>query len=218
MFELRPEMLEGLPVSGPTDPIEYYRRPLIGPIYIARINRGLGLLPPDQLGCVLEVGYGAGAVLRALAPGASELHGIDLDVEPATVAPSLLRLGVHARLHKGSVLELPYDSQAFDLVVSFSVFEHIHDYDKALSEVVRVLRPHGHFLLGMPAVNRGMELAFRALGFKGIEDHHVTRPQNVARAFGRARLQIVRAAHLDLPARRPLGLRVYNNWLLRVTD
>jgi len=104
--------------------------------------------------------------------------------------------------------------EMFELVVSFSMFEHLHEYEKGLAEVARVIRPGGLFLLGMPAVNKLMEAAFLAIGFKGINDHHVTTPRQVARAFTAAGLSRVGFAAIDLPFRAPLGLRVYHAWLL----
>lgn len=213
VFELGAELVEGLPRTGATDPIEYYRRPLLGRVYRERINRGLRLLPRRRVGRALEVGYGAGAVLLALAPGVQELHGVDLDADPQATAQSLRARGVEAKLEKSSVYQLPFPDGFFELVVSFSVFEHLAEYPRALAEVARVLRPGGLFLLGMPAVNRVMELGFRAIGFKGIEDHHVTTPQMVRAELARAGLRELSASHLDLPLRRPLGLRVYFNWL-----
>ena len=53
---------------------------------------------------------------------------------------------------KGSVYELPYETAEFDLVLCFSVFEHLHQYEQGLREIARVLKPGGRFLLGMPAV------------------------------------------------------------------
>jgi hypothetical protein len=76
-------MLSALPKSGPTDPIEYYRRPLVGRLFRERINRGLGLLGSRRFARGLEVGYAAGAVQIALATAVDELHGIDLDADPA---------------------------------------------------------------------------------------------------------------------------------------
>lgn len=214
MLELTVEMLRGIPKNGPTDPIEYYRRPLVGRIFRDRINRGLKLLPNRRFGRALEVGYGAGAVLVALAPGVDELHGLDLDADPKVVTSILDSRGLKAELRQGSVYELPYDSDSFDLAVSFSMFEHLKEYPKGLAEVARVLRPGGLFLLGMPAVNRLMEAGFLAIGFKGINDHHITTPAQVERAFAGAGLRLVDKAPLDLPLKRPLGARVYYNWLL----
>ena len=209
MVRLDVDMLRELPKTGPTDPIEYYRRPLVGRLFRRRIDLGLGMLAERRFGSALEIGYGAGAVLAALAPVVDELHGLDLDADEKAIRERLSSRGVPASLVRGSVYELPYPDARFDLVVCFSVFEHLHEYPKGLAEVARVLRPGGLFLLGIPAVNRLMEVAFRAVGFKGVEDHHVTKPQQVAARFGDFGFSVT--------ARKPLGvwgLRLYYNWLL----
>lgn len=212
--KITPELIADLPKNGPTDPIEFYRRPLVGWLYRERINRGFGLLPARKFERALEVGYGAGAVQLALSGTVNELHGLDLDADPVPVRELLKSKGASADLRQGSVLELPYPDQHFDLACSFSVFEHLTEYKKALGEVLRVLKPGGLFLLGMPSVNKLMEAGFLAIGFKGINDHHVTTPQEVAASFESVGFRLQKARYLDFPADAPLGLRLYYNWLL----
>ncbi len=212
--QLSPGLLDGLHKNGPTDPIEYYRRPLIGRFFRERINLGLRMLGDRRYTKALEVGYGAGAVLLAMAPCVDDLHGIDLDADTASVEALLSERGLAARLIRGSVLDLPYGSGEFDLVVCFSVFEHLHEYQKGLRNVVRVLKTGGSFLLGMPAVNLMMEAGFRAIGFKGINDHHVTTPRAVAQAFDEVRLRVLREARLHLIP----GIPVYFDWLLEKVE
>jgi ubiquinone/menaquinone biosynthesis C-methylase UbiE len=213
MIKLQAQMLDGIVQNGPTDPIEYYRRPLIGRLFRERINRGLGMLPDRRYARALEVGYGAGAVQLALAPNVDELHGIDLDAEPDSVTQFLRARSVDSKLVRGSVYELPYPDNHFDLVVCFSVFEHLHEYPKGLNEVRRVLAPNGLFLLGMPSVNKLMEAGFHAIGFGDINDVHVTTPAQVEQAWSRAGLRRINARFLDFPP-GPLGLRLYHSWLL----
>lgn len=209
MPQLTPELLAQLKQTGPTDPIAYYRRPLIGWLFRERINMGLRLLPQRRFRNALEVGYGAGAVLLACGDAVDSLSGIDLDADPGPVHALLASRGQRANLTQGSVYELPYADASFDLVVSFSVFEHLHEYERALREVARVLEPGGLFLLGMPAVNKVMEFGFRAIGFKGIDDHHVTTPKTVAAQFGTTGFR-PRAEHtLGVPP-----LKLYFTWLL----
>jgi SAM-dependent methyltransferase len=202
-------MLDGLPQNGPTDPIEYYRRPLVGRLFRERINMGLRLLGSRRYDRALEIGYGAGAVLLALAPSVDTMDGIDLDADPEPVNRLLSQRGAAATLRRGSVYELPYESGSFDLVVCFSVFEHLHETAKALGEVHRVMRPGGRFLLGMPAVNLMMEVGFRAIGFRGIEDHHVTTPASVSALFRSAGFTLIDSKTLGFPA-----VRLYYTWLL----
>ena len=207
-------MLADLPRNGPTDPIEYYRKPLVGRLFRERINRGLRLLPARRFARALEVGYGAGAVQLVLSDAVDELHGIDLDADPALVSRFLAERNRVAHLKQGSVYELPYADGSFDLCVSFSVFEHLPEYERALAQVRRVLRTGGLFLLGMPAVNLMMEAGFRAIGFRGIDHHHVTTPQQVRRALPAAGFRVAAQDAIDLPLPRPFGVRVYYDWLL----
>ena len=211
MAELTLKLLEGLPKNGPTDPIEYYRHPIVGGLFRERINMGLRLLGHRHYERGLEIGYGAGAVLLAMAESAKKLAGIDLDADPEIVSRFLSQRGASADLHKGSVLEMPFESESFDLAFCFSVFEHLKDYKLALKEVARVLKPGSSFLLGMPAVNRMMEWGFLAIGFKGIDDHHVTRPRDVAKAFNETGFSVSRVRYLGVP--QP-DAALYTTWLL----
>ncbi len=184
----------------------------MGYLFRERINMGLGMLGDRKFESALEVGYGAGAVLVSLAPSVNKLVGIDLDADPVVVKQALLSRGLAADLRKGSVYELPYDDGAFDLVVCFSVFEHLHEFSRGLAEVRRVLRAGGLFLLGMPAVNRTMSKLFDAIGYHGIDDHHVTTPAEVRRQFRAHGLSLERGKNLGLPGKWPA---LYYTWLLR---
>jgi SAM-dependent methyltransferase len=48
--------------------------------------------------------------------------------------------------------QLPVDDASVDMVVSLHVFEHLHDPDKTMREVCRILRPGGVFLGGTPVL------------------------------------------------------------------
>jgi SAM-dependent methyltransferase len=218
MIEITAESVRRFPKNGLTDPIEYYRKPLVGWLFRERINLGLRLLGEKHFSRGLEVGYGAGALLMHLAPIVTELHGIDLDADPISVTRMLDERGSRVHLQRGSVLELPYPSNHFDMIACFSVIEHLRSYPVALSEMARVLSPNGVLLLGMPAVNKLMDAGFRAIGFKGIEDHHVTTPAEVSSQFATAGFTIEERNNLVLPLRRDPGLTLYYNWLLRKRD
>lgn len=214
MYQISLEMLNELPKNGQTDPIGYYRRPVVGRLFRERINRGVSMLGSRRFARALEIGYAAGALQIALAPAVDEMHGIDLDADPAPVRELLASRRLRSRLIQGSVLELPYEDAHFDLVFCFSVLEHIREYPTALSEIHRVLRPGGTFLLGMPAVNKVMEAGFYLIGFRGIEHHHVTTPGTVQKQFAPTGFVERSRHHFDIPMPPPLGVRLYYNWLL----
>jgi ubiquinone/menaquinone biosynthesis C-methylase UbiE len=204
--------------SGPTDPIlYYYRGGGIGWLYRRRIEMGLEMIPPLKAASrILEVGYGAGLVLYNLASRAGKLHGLDLDADPQQVAERLAKLDVNANLVRGSVLDMRaiYPDAYFDLVVCFSTLEHLVEFRLALDEMDRVTAPGGYLLLGMPTVNRFMEVAFRTIGFKGINDHHVTSPRDVWLFINRqtSRWEIW---HRKLPQVALFRTALYHTFLLR---
>ena len=98
--------------------------------------------PYAQGARVLELGCGTGLILARVAEIADQVVGIDLSEGMAQ----------HARergldVHIGSVCDLPFDDDQFDLTYSFKVLAHIPDIDAALREAARVTRPGGHLLL-----------------------------------------------------------------------
>jgi SAM-dependent methyltransferase len=107
---------------------------------------------------ILEIGCGKGAMLSHLQRAGHVVHGVDIDAvalaECAAAHPEL-------RVTLASGDQLPLASGAFDLVLSFDVFEHIRDSDRHLSEVRRVLAPGGQYLLQTP--NKWTNLPFEVL-------------------------------------------------------
>jgi len=91
---------------------------------------------------VLELGCGTGLILARIADVADEAVGIDLSEGMAQLARDR---GLDARI--GSVCDLPFEDDEFDLTYSFKVLAHVPDIEAALREAVRVTRPGGHLLL-----------------------------------------------------------------------
>lgn len=173
-LELPPQ--GALSPNNDVDPLRFYYKPLVGRVFRARIDLGLGLLdgPYDAL---LEVGYGSGLLQPTLAKIARRLVGVDLEAPPAGLAEYLSARGVHSELTGGDVRNLVgLPDAAFDCVVAFSIFEHLEGegLSRGLASVARVLRPGGAFLVGCPAVHRAMTAAFAAIGFRDIDHHHVS--------------------------------------------
>ncbi len=54
-------------------------------------------------------------------------------------------------LIQGSILELPFEDETFDLVCAFDVVEHVEDDRLAVSEMERVLKKGGAMVLTVPA-------------------------------------------------------------------
>lgn len=99
-------------------------------------------LPYARGARVLELGCGTGLILARVAEVANEAVGIDLS---EGMAQHARERGLDVRI--GSVCQLPFEDEEFDLTYSFKVLAHVPDIDAALREATRVTRPGGHLLL-----------------------------------------------------------------------
>ena len=101
---------------------------------------------PMRAEVALEIGSGLGRVVRSLADRFDRVIGIDISEEMVTRARELVdHPGVEFRLGDGASLA-GVDDASVDLVLSFTVFQHIPDprvIDAYLAEAGRVLRPGG---------------------------------------------------------------------------
>ena len=55
--------------------------------------------------------------------------------------------GLDPHLQQADVMSLPYEDQSFDAVMAAHVLEHLPDPQRALAEMVRVLKPGGMVFL-----------------------------------------------------------------------
>jgi ubiquinone/menaquinone biosynthesis C-methylase UbiE len=96
---------------------------------------------------VLEISPGTGWLLTRYA-GRFETHAIDLNRDLIEIARRNLRTaGVEAELRVGNVEDLPYADASFDTVLSTMAFSGYPDGRRALSEMIRVLRPLGRVVI-----------------------------------------------------------------------
>ena len=99
---------------------------------------------------VLEIGCGRGAGARLIrqAFNPALMHAQDLDIEMIRKARSYL--GEAARnisLAVADSVRIPFKDGSFDAVFDFGVLHHIPDWQAALSEIERVLKPGGVFYI-----------------------------------------------------------------------
>lgn len=52
---------------------------------------------------------------------------------------------------QGSITELPFENNQYDLVCAFDVIEHVEDDVKAIDEMIRVCKPGGYIAITVPA-------------------------------------------------------------------
>jgi ubiquinone/menaquinone biosynthesis C-methylase UbiE len=96
---------------------------------------------------VLEVSFGTGYLISQYASDYNTF-GIDYNWELACIAKQNLgKFGAKAHLQQADIEYLPYPSASFDTVVNTMAFTGYPDGKKALSEIRRVLKPNGRFIL-----------------------------------------------------------------------
>lgn len=97
---------------------------------------------------VLDIGCGGGILSEEFARLGCRVDGIDISEASITTAKEHARLGkLKIEYQVGSALALPFSSASFDVVICCDVLEHLPDFGRAITEVTRVLKPGGLYLL-----------------------------------------------------------------------
>jgi ubiquinone/menaquinone biosynthesis C-methylase UbiE len=98
---------------------------------------------------VLDIASGEGYGSNLLAKYADEIIGVDISEEAISHACSTYKKS-NLKFKQGSVLEIPFLENSFDVVVSFETLEHVLDHEKTMSEVKRILKPDGILIISTP--------------------------------------------------------------------
>jgi GT2 family glycosyltransferase/glycosyltransferase involved in cell wall biosynthesis/2-polyprenyl-3-methyl-5-hydroxy-6-metoxy-1,4-benzoquinol methylase len=98
---------------------------------------------------VLDAGCGVGYGTAYLAEAASQVIGIDFDLEAIRYARACYGRR-NSSYVVGDCQKLPFAPQSFDVIVSFELIEHLPDASSYLQEVQRVLKDGGIFVVSTP--------------------------------------------------------------------
>ncbi len=95
---------------------------------------------------ILDAGCGSGRNMVEFAR-----HGTVTGIELSDTSVALARERGAGDVVEGSVLDMPFEADAFDLAASLDVIEHLQDDLHALRELRRVVAPGGSLLVTVPA-------------------------------------------------------------------
>jgi SAM-dependent methyltransferase len=110
------------------------------------LERVLSKLALPERTRILDAGCGSGRNMVELA-GYGEVTGVEL----SATSVALAREREAGEVVEGSVLEMPFEGESFELAVSLDVIEHLEDDRAALKELRRVVAPGGALLVTVPA-------------------------------------------------------------------
>lgn len=105
-------------------------------------------------GNLLEIGTGTGYGIEVVAPHTTKFTTIDKHLDSSLKEIDLK--GLNVEFKEANVPPIPFPDNSFDSVISFQVIEHIKNDALFVSEVYRVLKPGGKFIVSTP--NREMSL------------------------------------------------------------
>ena len=100
-------------------------------------------------GTLLEIGAGSGAMAAELLSAYPAVTMTVTDFDAAMVEDLQRRLEPFAGRvtdRKADATALPFDDGSFDAVLSWIMLHHTVEWEKALAEAVRVVRPGGHIV------------------------------------------------------------------------
>jgi len=116
-------------------------------------------------GRVLENGCGVGMYVERLASQASEVIGLEYDFERAIQAEQNIAHLPKARIVNAAGEALPFPDDAFQLILSHEVLEHVLDDRQSVKEMVRTLAPGGRIVIFAP--NRGYPFETHGIYWRG---------------------------------------------------
>jgi SAM-dependent methyltransferase len=159
---------------------------------LARLDVG-----PGQL--LLDAGCGEGRHCFGALERGARVVGLDLDLGSLRKAAGALRFrgrekGSLAAMLQGDAFRLPFADASFDRVICAEVMEHVHDYEGALRELARVLRPGGRMAVTIPtAITEHVYLHLTREYFESPGGHiRIFAPRALAAAMGRAGVRVER--------------------------
>lgn len=125
-----------------------------------RIERTLSLVLPKPGGAYLDVGCATGVVARLIGERmrASRIAGVDFVDHGSGLEFRVVDLDGDPTL--------PFEDATFDAVSCLETLEHVHDTDRLVSELRRVLRPDGYAIVSVPRLDATVSILMLAAGLQ----------------------------------------------------
>ena len=159
-----------------------YTHPIIGKVFWNRyetvfkyLNKDLFDRDISKYQCILEVGTSYGFFLPSLCQISHHVVGSDIEGTLNFCKDKTLDLiknkYENLSLKSADVRNLneSFDDESFDVILAFSVFEHIDEFEIGLKNVYKCLKSDGIFICELPSENKLYKLG---RNFAGYQDAH----------------------------------------------
>lgn len=120
---------------------------------LARRKRALELVGLSAGDVFLDMGCGPGflaAEAVEIVGMQGQVHGLDSSENMLAIAQARAEKNSVAdaiQFHEGDVLKLPFPDNTFDAAAVLQVYEYVPDIDAALTELCRILKPGGRYVI-----------------------------------------------------------------------
>jgi len=145
------------------DHADWNYKAVIRYIQLKRFQLCIKLMNNTKYTRLLEIGYGSGIFMPTLTSSASEIYGLDIHEKNKEVEGILFKNNIKANLSSASAIEMPFDNNFFDCIISISAIEFIKDLDTACKEINRVLKKDGNFIVITPGYSFFLDLGLKIL-------------------------------------------------------
>ncbi|GAB7004488.1 hypothetical protein JCM18899A_19610 [Nocardioides sp. AN3] len=188
-------------------------RQFFSPVVYSQYQVTLPLIRAKAHGRFIDLGCGEMPYRPFVESQTDEYHTFDIEERTAGVT------------YVGDIQSMPQvPSGYYDTAVSLEVFEHVPDPRAAASEVFRVLRPNGTFIMSVPHMSRLHEEPYdffrytkygvrRILEDAGFTDVEITKRGGLLTFVGHQLSTAILTLTWPIPVVRRLGWEI-NKWLV----
>lgn len=145
---------------------------------------------------ILNVGAATGKTSQML-----EEFGEVTSIEYDQICYEFVKEKLGINIHQGSITEIQFEDNSYDIVCSFDVVEHVEDDQKAVQELVRVCKKDGLVFISVPA--------FMSLwSHHDVVNHHFKRyvSKEIASLFGQTPSELVYKSYFNALLFTPIYL------------
>ena len=157
---------------------------------------------------MLNVGSGEGDIDPALSQFTRALSSCDINEDDVAHARSVNASLAHVSYSVENAEALRFEDETFDIVTCLEVIEHVSDPAKVISEIARVLKPHGQAIVTVPnaqfpatydPINRALAPFGRhiSMGAYGYGHSWLVEDTQIEGWFSAAHLHVQKKDHLS---------------------